>query len=229
MKPSPQHIASAFLERPAIDLWSGKPSSVAVREIGRLHLPSGQIVACDPSACPETPPFPRAVPPGTYPLRLAIATDRRGDQRVAYAGVFCSDAHIEHWELADIPEAAGGRPDMEYRYGVDSATGCFGAAEAMSRFEAALEEWPEYMDQLTDQLKETYVDTWSWAECAQFGPDGNVFLFSSGHGDGSYPSYFGLDATGAAVCVVTNFRVLGEDQESFEASPRKSWWKFWKR
>ena len=36
----------------------------------------------------------------------------------------------------------------------------------------------------------------------------NLIAFSSGWGDGCYPSYWGLDAQGQATCLLTDFRVI---------------------
>jgi hypothetical protein len=35
-----------------------------------------------------------------------------------------------------------------------------------------------------------------------------VIVFSSGWGDGSYPSYFGLDAEGTPLVLMTDFQIL---------------------
>lgn len=221
-------IVSAFLGQTATDPFTGKPAPIEVREIGRLRLPTGRIVACDPFVAADSGPFSRAVPPGDYPVRLAIA-DLQGDQRVAYAGVFFSDAVAASWEMAVLPHLKGRTSDHEYWYGVDSGTGSFGDVKAMSRLDAAIASQPDCWEQVNARMEETYVHTWSWTEETRFGEDGNIFLFSSGLGDGAYPSFFGLDASGDPSCLVTDFCVLGEDEEGLGELTHKRWWEFWKR
>jgi hypothetical protein len=55
-------------------------------------------------------------------------------------------------------------------------------------------------------MHKSYRDTCRWLH-VQIGA-GSAALFSSGWGDGHYNSYFGLDAAGAPVALVTDFEVL---------------------
>jgi siroheme synthase len=51
---------------------------------------------------------------------------------------------------------------------------------------------------------------WSWANHVLDDETGlNIVLFSSGWGNGQYKTYWGLDARGAALCLMTDFQVLG--------------------
>jgi hypothetical protein len=59
--------------------------------------------------------------------------------------------------------------------------------------------------------------------------DLHVALFSSGMGDGAYTSYWGFDAGGEPVCLLTDFDILGRQGSgaAADAAAAKPWWKFW--
>ena len=44
----------------------------------------------------------------------------------------------------------------------------------------------------------------------------NIILFSSGLGDGYYPSYFGYDRDGSVVCLATDFGIIAPLKEAKE-------------
>ena len=74
-------------------------------------------------------------------------------------------------------------------------------------------------------MQAQYADTREWAVLPVPGAAGlDVALFSSGMGDGAYSSYWGFDAGGQAVCLLTDFDILGRQGEGAAAKP---WWKFW--
>ena len=57
------------------------------------------------------------------------------------------------------------------------------------------------------------MPTWSWAALP------GVIAFSSGDGDASYDSFFGLDVRGDALCLVTDFHVFAIDQPMALGTP----------
>jgi Protein of unknown function (DUF4241) len=64
-------------------------------------------------------------------------------------------------------------------------------------------------EDLFEALSRPYVPTWSWTNLILDEATGaNVIAFSSGYGDGSYPSYWGHDLAGQRVALVTDFVVL---------------------
>lgn len=46
---------------------------------------------------------------------------------------------------------------------------------------------------------------------------GNVVMCRSGFGDGYYPTYVGLDVQDQVVCFVTDFGVIGNDEDEEES------------
>ena len=178
---------------------------VTVHEVGDLRVRSGRITACDPLSAYQLEPLARSVPPGDYPVRLAVAQLENGDQRVAAAMIRFAEPEAERWELATLEDEDVGvlEPGQILGYGVDAGTGCF-VDGACAR---ALDD-EEVQERLFAALEETYVDTWEWANVSL--GDGNVVAFHSGWGDGIYGCYWGFDETGQLVALATDFEVLVE-------------------
>jgi hypothetical protein len=182
--------------------------------LGELVITSGQIVACDPLAIPQMPPFADTVPLGRYPVIVSVAEFPGGDQRVAFAQLRLGERPVARWEIA-VPQGkalTSLQPGHVFVYPVDAGTGCFmdldAARSLIARAELAAAR-REDDEELFDALMKTYVHTWSWTDLVlDEGTGANLIAFSSGWGDGSYPSYWGYDADGHRVALVTDFDVL---------------------
>jgi hypothetical protein len=223
------HFEAAFAGR-NIPGHDRKTLRFTTRALGELVLPSGAIVACDPGIPDEYPAFGRRVAPGRYAVIVSVA-QIADDQRVAYALLRFADAPPVQWENAAPPRSKvlSIKPGEEYGYGVDTGTGAFLDAVALQRLREKSEAGDESAwDAFVEQLGGNYVDTWSWGNATLDAATGaNVIAFSSGYGDGFYRSYFGLDAAGNTVCLVTDFNVL--DIWTSPKSANRPWWQFWEK
>ena len=172
-----------------------KDATIEVHSIGSLVCPTGRIVAADPLVFPESPAFNRSVPPGQYPVLLSVARFAN-DARVAFAMLRFAEQWPDRWELAVVPGADGSAGDLGYP--VDAGLGCFMDADAQTALLARLEASPDlnyYDDVLGDEL-DAHSDpkgTWQWT---MHQPDprkpSTLAVFSSGFGDGAYPTYWGI-------------------------------------
>jgi len=112
------------------------------------------------------------------------------------------------WEPATIAgvDPADVDPGSFGSYGVDSGTAAFAGAEAAERlYEGDEALWEAYGDEVMRALfpaddvqrlsAEVFVDLSNGA---------NVIAFSSGFGDGGYPAWFGLDAGGEPLVLLTS-------------------------
>ncbi|MDQ5824735.1 MAG: DUF4241 domain-containing protein [Chloroflexota bacterium] len=179
------------------------------REIADLVIVSGKVVACDPFTIYEDVlPFDLKVAPGRYPVVLSIAhVEENNDQRVAYAMLRFGEGQPVRWELATWP--GKGLADLGegevFGYGVDAGTGSFMDEVAARK----LTHDEDLIDKLLDDSHENYVDTWSWTNFVVDEETGaNVVSFSSGFGDGFYPSYLAFDEGDRLVALVTDFGVV---------------------
>jgi hypothetical protein len=178
------------------------------REIGAIHLPTGYIVACDPFSEIHVRPFSRRVDPGSYDVFLAIA-DYGRDQRIAAAMILLApDASPRRWELAGEKDAG---PQSGFGYAVNSGRGCFldrRIARILLR-KAERGRLDRYQQRIESQLDEHSRPTWSWANAVlDEETGGNIVAFTTGVGDGSYPSFLGFDDTDRLICLATDFGLL---------------------
>jgi hypothetical protein len=198
---------------PAVE---GKRPTLKLHTLGELVLPTGRIVACDPFlAYGDEEPFTRGVAPGRYPVLVNVAEDE-GDARVAYAIVRFGGRPPVRWEMALLPgQDTGALGEGEFfGYGVDAGTGCFMDAQVVPVLVERSTEENEHNGDLVEAMEKTYVHTWSWLDVVLDPATGaNVVAFSSGWGDGSYPSFWGFDETGAVACLVTDFGLFWPEAE----------------
>lgn len=224
----PGYLDRLLADAPAVETGYG-PARLECRTIGELYLPSGRIVACDAIVEPDLPPFALAAPPGTHPVRLAIVHLPGPDERIAAAWLRFAEGRPVRWTHATLE----GMPDhAEPAYGVDSGTGAFLSAEAAPLLAERMHEG--FFDELTAAMRRHYVHTRDWAVLPVPGAEPlNVAVFSSGFGDGAYASYWGHDADGRPVCLLTDFGLLDDPaaaEDDGDAAARrtaKPWWKFW--
>lgn len=113
---------------------------------GELALPSGRIIATDPCYLARpgaTPPFVRTVPPGRYPVWLALArkaSDAPWAERVACMVLQLSDGPAVQWTPALRPgeRLTDLSPGHFYGHGVDSGNACFVDAAAIAELDPAM-------------------------------------------------------------------------------------------
>jgi len=194
------------------------------RPAGLLQITSGRLVACDPLVQPGRPAFSRAVPArGGHAVELIVASVPA--LAVLWLRERASiDAAALHWEPALLEGQSADQlaADAFHGYPVDAGMGCFmdEQAGAAIRERDSLEAMaPEYVSYDDDVLAPELGDR----DAADHYPLGagsahNAIVFRSGWGDGSYPSYWALDAAGEAVALVTDFMAMeGGDARDADA------------
>ncbi|KFU82939.1 Protein of unknown function [Amycolatopsis lurida] len=173
---------------------------VELQDAGKLRMPSGRLVAADPAFLDaDAEYFTVTVPPGEYQVEVSVIrfVDEPAHERVAAAKLVVADIPVATWETALWPgQNALFLGDGEfYGYGVDSGTGCFADAAAL----------PEEMG---DELLEKFEEVDPYIDVTPDGAEGNIIAFTTGWGDGSYPTWIGRAADGTPVCFVTDMLVL---------------------
>lgn len=202
--------ASPFLQdlrQPLTFSADGRAASVAVYQLPDLLLPSGRIRASD-FLVGGGEPFTRDVPPGRHPLALVAAKIDEGHERIALAVIRFSARSVASWEMAVTPgrDLATLKPGQVFGYGVDSGTGSFCDASAAPLLEQANEEDVGFPHRVMAEMRRSHQPTRDWIHIET--PNGSAAGFSSGYGDGSYASYFGLDDTGNPVVLLTDFNIV---------------------
>jgi hypothetical protein len=173
-----------------------------VQDIGSIRISTGKLVACDPLVfCGD--PFSKSVPIGKFPIALAIA-DSGDDKRIAMAKIVFAPGQIASWELAVFPgqNIAKLKKGEFFGYAVDSGTGAFMDATALKFYETQRKIRGDKFDERA--LAALQNRNWYRYETHI----GTVVMFSSGYGDGVYPTYRGYDKTGNLVAVITDFMLV---------------------
>lgn len=203
-----------------------EPIALSWQEITRLALPSGAVVAGDPFdlLAEDNAPFAQQVAPGRYPVRLVLGhyfvpkdpmQEDEGlveDLRVTLA-VLCLDHRAPvRWEKALPPDMAPLLEDEVWCYTVDSGSGAFLDGEALSVLHWRYDNEPDFVQQLVDAIGAHYRPTYDWADVTlELNLGANMVTFATYAGDGEYASYWGYDADGQPVCLVTDFDALETD------------------
>lgn len=184
----------------------GRTLSFAVTTAGRVSLPTGQIVACDPLTTERCPPFIQTVLPGRYAVDLALVRSADAAESVAMARVKFTSRQPAVWVMAlrkgENPGALASGDYFGYRS--ESGTGAFMDAGAASQADLAHHE---DIDSLLVSLTSNYQPHRYWMEYP-LDRRLNVVMFSSGQGAGSYASYFGIDDAGDVCVLVTDFQLV---------------------
>ena len=167
----------------------GHHSTIRVVDVGSMSIPSGVLVAGDFGYDSHLlTAMVRRVPPGRYPVQVAITFGRNTALRIKV-----SDREVVSWHPAD--DAGGG-----HVMGVDAGNiALLDAAGLVS---------------LTVRRKESLYDDWARSEdhpatqLLALAPAHDGVIAASGFGDGAYPAYWGLDAEGEPAVLLVDFLVL---------------------
>jgi hypothetical protein len=207
---STEDVYAAFAEG-GTATSGGEPTVLSAVPAGELMLPTGRVVAADVFFF-NTEPFTRRLPAGRHPvLLLSSSRDPGVAGDVAAAMIRVAPGDPVSWELALVPgqDPSSLQPGEFFGYGVDSGTGCFASAEAVAALTAG--DFDEYSDQVQDGMFPS-DDVADWKHSVDVVVDqasgANVIGFTSGFGDGGYPSWFGLDADGEPLVLLTDFGIL---------------------
>lgn len=239
-----------------LDRWIAGEEPLEELAADRLALPSGRIIACDPMVSLETArPFARTVSPGRYTVKLGLL-----EGEVALAFVRFGRAKVASWELALLD---GPAEDDEAGYVATFGVGCFADAAAVEGYVAEEREKEERIAKALRDEGVDPEDTLAWHEAFELkleeeGPDllsavghsvekkrfggavldkasgGSLVAFKAGLGDSRYPSFWGLDAKGRPMMLVTDFglvepteTMLDEDEEDdfddFDLAELEAW------
>lgn len=197
---------------------------IELLEIGELKVPTGQIVACDPLAYPDSPPFTKKVKPGKYPVKIYVAKTAESGDRYAVAKLEFSNKKAIKWVMAlterdDIDELT----DKSDYFGFPVDAGLAGFYDYQSgkqylKFDSSFRKANPtgniYDDFFSYEFKRNAKDMdnpndiGDWINFQLPDSELNITMFHSGYGDGYYPSYWGIDRDGEVTSLVIDFLVL---------------------
>lgn len=211
------HWVYASIRTGGLTDWDG-PTQTAQHEIrmttlGSMTFPDGELVLGDPYLLDEVPaPITRRLSTGPHDVVIATATVGPGHDRIAAALLVRSPAPVARWTMAHLPtQEPRSLTDHEFfGYAVDAGTGCFAGLAAAEATAAVMHE---DAGMLEDPLSRGLLADGSAPGATLVSPAAGVdpvAAFSSGWGDGYYPTWIGLDAHDEVVVVVTDFLLTNE-------------------
>lgn len=182
--------------------------------VGKLVVPTGTIVACDPFFVADASHFSRSVPSGSYDVQLCMTgPSHEWHNRTALSRVVIQPQGTAAKFV--VAETSGGGNSCF----VESGLAAFLDEEARVAFASLLAQFYKknpssnyYSDVLKEELLRPTARAKTggnkWALHAPFDTPSNIAVFSSGIGDGSYQCWWGLDAYDEPTCLVMDFQIL---------------------
>jgi len=207
---TPHRLPRAAIDDLEITLTAGdgeEPVDLAVLTLGTIELPSGQLAAGDGMQL-DGGTFAQTVPAGRYPLQVVVVRYVDDTERIAFAQVKFAERSATNWSNA-VFEGDDAEPlaeDEMSGYEVESGLGSLFDARALRAYGQELTQSPRLRGELEQVLLRNRRPAWSWAWVRT--PAGSGVLVSAGSGAGFYGSYWGKDASGAIVSLVTDFDLL---------------------
>ncbi len=158
-----------------------------------LVLSSGAVVTSDAFLIFGAQPANRTFEPGNYRVVLTLTRDNTGDVLVAYARIELGGGTPVRWEPATS-------------FGAESGTAVFIDQDAVSHASANYDPYgTAVLGALTDAVEHNEY----WTSIV-VDPDtgADAVIFTTGHGEGGYTTYWGFDKNNQPVALVADFNVL---------------------
>lgn len=196
------------MESPLLETFDG----------GKINLPSGKLVACDPLLTNDMLAFSTVFPKGEFSI---LVHKERESNCVAYVEIVFSNSPVSKWKLATtgnqrVEELKG---EEIYGYPVESGMGCFMDVETQAELDSLEQrifqrKGADFMGLYEEFFHEHFFDeNGAIDQFAMLKPNddfaGNIFAFETGYGEGFYGSYIGFDSEGSPVKIVTEFIEIG--------------------
>ena len=193
-----------FIETPLLETF----------EAGKIILPTGRIVACDPLITNDMKEFKIHFPEGEFPI---LIHKEKESNCVAYAEIIFSKSEITAWKMAtNEGQNTDDLKDGEiFGYPVERGMGCFMDVETqedLNLLEQKLfrRKGDDFMGIYEEFFHEHFFDeNGAIDQFAFLKPNddkkGNIFAFETGYGEGFYASYIGFDEENIPVKMVTEF------------------------
>ncbi len=174
--------------------------------IGKINIESGKIIACDPIVLRDAVAFMDVFPTGYFDVQLAITQDSSRNGRVAFSRILFSNEPVYQWKYA-VRDNQRGISVIDTTvfldcHPVDGGQGLFIDRIAAEKFN------------LLDQKEWSKAFSNSkWYKSDFFGSihkfeNYSLATFATGHGDGCYGSFIGLDRSGNICRLLTDFQMV---------------------
>lgn len=205
---TPHRLPRSSVDDLEIELTAGdgdEAIDLAVVTLGAIDIFTGRMAAAD-GLEPVGGVLKQAVPSGHYPVQLVIARFTDETERVAFAQVKFADRPASAWSNALFEDDAEPPGEGELSgYEVNSDFGSLFDARALQSWRGEVSR-EERLRGLEAVLRSNQRPGWTWARVVT--SLGSGYVVSAGLGEGFYGSYWGTDAGGIVVSLVTDFDLL---------------------
>ncbi len=193
-----------FVEHPLVESF----------EVGKIYLPTGKIVACDPLITNDMQPFETPFPKGTFPV---FVHKERESNCIAYVEIVFAETPVVNWKMGTTKgqNLKDLSKDEIFGYPVESGMGCFmdvSTQEQLNLLEQKLfrRKADDFMGIYEEFFHEHFFDqNGAIDQFAFLKPNddfpGTILAFETGYGEGFYASYIGFDDKNQPVKIVSEF------------------------
>lgn len=183
--------------------------TIKENHIGNLDFPSGKVIACDPAFVSDAQAYTRTITAGSYPLTLYTADEY---QTNVLAKVTFSNKPADKWVHAYIAQDAQNILDGNMTgIAVDTGQCCIVDETTRDAYTAFVADFirsnPDY-DLWSELIDNSFQDSSNDANCVRAvipNTKHSFFIFTSGHGDGTYPACWGFTDEDEVVSLVVDF------------------------
>ena len=194
---------------------------VTLDAVGQVELDHGRLVVADPYLM-DVQPAPVEQVLLSEPYDVLVATARVGPEhpRIAAAALISESDPVVAWDMAHWAgqDVSALGPEEFFGYGVDAGSGCFAslsAARVAGRVLAA--DGGMLEDPISRALSSGAPAAGAAVVATEDGAP-TIAVFSSGWGDGMYPTWLGIDERGEVAVAMTDFMLTGDPYAAPEGS-----------
>lgn len=180
--------------------------NLKIKEIGAIKISSGELLVADVFGSFQAVPFTTKFPIGDFPVELAILEHSENKiEHIALARLKFTEETPVEWQLATTKGSSLLGISLFSGFSVDSGMTSIMDLSVREEFkkETIRQNGFDYLvDILSDKASE------SWVSHVMNYELGNIFMFTSGVGDGHYNAYTGIDRNKKICRLVIDFGLV---------------------
>lgn len=190
-------------------------SAIEVKLVGVMDCPTGTLVAGDLGyAADGLFPLSQQVPPGRYRVEISMAFGENLAARVKL-----SDRPVASWHPAQTTQGS---------CVIDVDAGNAAIFDVAAILGVKARDKDRAFDSFAHRVQG------STSMMLSLSSPNDAAIVESGDGDGGYPMYWGVDASGCPAILLIEFLIVSDARQRAAFSPEEkkksgNWWKFWKR